>query len=299
MATKESVEDEERKEAYKKKLADAATQAAEQLQKRRDKKKELNPKTRDIIIAFGRFNPPTTGHARLFARVRDEAERLHADTCIFPSPTLERKRNPLPFRVKTRFLKLLFPDMYFSENEAIKNPFDALHVLSILGYTRVTIIVGADRAEEFRRIANFIRSKGDKRSSRYIVLQDYRVVPIIRADDMSASKLRTLATSGDFEQFCQGVPSSNKGIARQLFTSVRRHMGIKNFSKFVAESDVSTHPKQPTEVDRMKNTQKQQEILLKQRQSNDLLQAKRRELDKKGREDMQKLANGTKQQKKV
>ena len=48
-------------------------------------------------------------------------------------------------------------------------------------------------------------------------------------------------------------------------------------------------PKEPTEVDRLKFQQKRQELSLKTQQNNDLLQARERELQKKSREDQEKL----------
>jgi hypothetical protein len=81
-------------------------------------------------------------------------------------------------------------------------------------------------------------------------------------------------------------------------------MGIKEstllrFADFVIlhEADTSRPPgapKQPTEVDRLKDTQKQQLILTKARQANELLQAKQRELAKKSRDDMNKIKTGDK-----
>jgi cytidyltransferase-like protein len=251
---------------------------------------------KSVVIAFGRFNPPTTGHARLIERVSDEAGRLHADMCVFPSPTKDAKRNPLPFREKIRFLKMLFPKMMFSENANIKNPFDALYVLSKMGYTRVAIVCGSDQTEEFRRIAKYIRKpKQDRRyielqpvkktkdddektkksekpqfvevvatrkaksDEKHIVLQDYVVLPLQREDmsTLSATIMRSAAEVGNFLTFRRGLPTRNEGIARQLFTSVRRHMGldttnedirkIRNGSRSAAK-DEAAHGSGPSEA---------------------------------------------------
>jgi hypothetical protein len=53
-------------------------------------------------------------------------------------------------------------------------------------------------------------------------------------------------------------------------------------------------PKEPTEVDRLKVDQKRQSLQMKTRQNDDLLQAKERELEKKSREDSEKIENGNK-----
>jgi nicotinic acid mononucleotide adenylyltransferase len=247
---------------------------------------------RGIVMAFGRFNPPTKGHAELFARVQDEAGRCNASHIIFASPSQDAKRNPLPHQEKLRFLKLMFPSVNFSANERIRDPFDALHVLSLMGFERIYIVCGSDRTDEFQKIGKYVRPAGRK-DGRFIVAKDFGIIPMVRSDmnTMSATVLREAARAGDFDAFRQGIPTQNEGIARQLFTSVRRHMGIKNFKQFVSEAE--TKPKVPTEVDRMKLQQKSELLQTKARQSNDILQAKKRELENKSREDMVKLADKT------
>ena len=47
-----------------------------------------------IVIAFGRFNPPTTGHALLIAFLTKTANRLGADARVYASPTTDAKKNP-------------------------------------------------------------------------------------------------------------------------------------------------------------------------------------------------------------
>lgn len=60
------------------------------------------------------------------------------------------------------------------------------------------------------------------------------------------------------------------------------------------EEGGSPQVKQPTEVDRLKERQKQQNVQTKERQGQEVLQAKTRELQKKTREDQQKIVNGSK-----
>lgn len=57
------------------------------------------------------------------------------------------------------------------------------------------------------------------------------------------------------------------------------------------EAEGSTAPKQPTEVDRIRNAQKQETIMLKKRQATALLNAQSRELQKQAREKLAKATN--------
>lgn len=185
------------------------------------------------IIAFGRFNPPTTGHAKLVKFIRTQADRLGADVLIFPSHSQDPKRNPLPFKEKVRFLRMLFPNVEFAENDKIRTPIHALALLSEMGYDQVFAVVGSDRVAEFQKFGQYVSKHGKR--GKDIVLQKYGVIPVPGDRDpdaesvegMSASKMRAAAANGNYAAFALGVPTKNKGIAKQLYASVRRNMGLK------------------------------------------------------------------------
>jgi hypothetical protein len=193
---------------------------------------------KSIVIAFGRFNPPTTGHGLLINIVRKEAQRLRADALIFPSQSCDPRKNPLPFREKVTFMRQLWGDvMHFSDSTAIRTPFDALVALSAMGYDAVYVVVGSDRAPEFRNFARYIKPR--TADPKFIKLAHYEVLVAggdrnPDSDDvsgMSASKMRAAAARGDFTTFRSGVPTQNVTLAKQLYKSVRRHMGIQESRK--------------------------------------------------------------------
>ena len=55
--------------------------------------KELPSKT--VVFAFGRFNPPTTGHELLVKAVKKLAAANKADHAIYASKSQDAKKNPL------------------------------------------------------------------------------------------------------------------------------------------------------------------------------------------------------------
>lgn len=191
-----------------------------------------------IVIAFGRFNPPTTGHRLLLDFVKKEAAKRKADVLVFPSQshdvvtprTRVQPRNPLPFDVKVDFLERLFPDVNFSSDTRIKTPIDALAACSNAGYDRVWAVVGSDRVADFMVLSKYVKPKG--RKGQDIILKEYGVIPVPGNRDpdaedvsgMSASKMRAAAVANDFDTFRQGVPKP--GLARQLFKTVRDHMKL-------------------------------------------------------------------------
>jgi len=193
-----------------------------------------------IVIAFGRFNPPTTGHASLLSFIETTAHRYRADIRVYPSQSQDAKKNPLPFQEKLQFLKTLFPHILFNTNTAIRTPFDALADVAAAGYTDVILVVGSDRVEQFSQFKKYIAPRSDPHfnKAQHIPLNSYQViaVPTTRggtgAAGMSASKQRAFAVAGDYDSFKQGVPGQNDRVARDLYTAVRRHMQIKETTQF-------------------------------------------------------------------
>ena len=55
-------------------------------------------KTDSIVLAWGRFNPPTTGHEKLITAVVSEAKKRGADYRIYPTKSTDPKKNPLTFK---------------------------------------------------------------------------------------------------------------------------------------------------------------------------------------------------------
>ena len=53
------------------------------------------PSSEGVVVVFGRFNPPTTGHQKLLKSAGTEASRLGYDFKIYPSRSVDAKKNPL------------------------------------------------------------------------------------------------------------------------------------------------------------------------------------------------------------
>ncbi len=186
-------------------------------------------KEKRIVIAFGRFNPPTTGHARLITFLTQTANRLGADARVYASPTTDAKKNPLPFREKVQFLRQLFPRVTFNNNSAMNTPFAAYADASAAGYKDITVIVGADRVRDFEKFGAYLLPAGSSKynAAKHIDVSQYRVLAIPRgAGAISATLMRGYAVANDFPSFLAGTPG-NATVAKKIFRSLRRHMRIR------------------------------------------------------------------------
>ena len=59
-----------------------------------------------IVFAFGRFNPPTTGHEKLIQKTASVAGSNPYR--IYPSFTTNPKKDPLPHALKVAYMRKMF-----------------------------------------------------------------------------------------------------------------------------------------------------------------------------------------------
>ena len=189
----------------------------------------------EITFAFGRFNPPTVGHEKLFDKLKSVSSGSYR---VYGSKSQDPKKNPLNFKQKVKFLRKMFP----KHARSIMADGDVRHVMDIAvklydqGYTAVNMVAGSDRVKEFDLLLN--KYNGVKAKHGFYEFKDG--VKIISAGErdpdadgvtgMSASKMRAAAAEGDAVSFSKGVPSGYD--SKDLFNTVRKAMGIKESPKF-------------------------------------------------------------------
>ena len=181
-----------------------------------------------IVIAWGRFNPPTTGHEVVILRVEKEARSRKADYLIYPTKSMDRKKNPLTFKQKVRFMKRMFPkhSKNISADASVTTLIQAAQKSEEQGYANLVVVVGADRVGEFKKLLDKYNGKDYNFDSIDIVSAGARDPDAEDVTGMSASKMRKAATDGDYDLFLSGLPDKFKG-GKNLYDTVRANMGIK------------------------------------------------------------------------
>lgn len=191
-------------------------------------------KRKKAVFAFGRMNPPTSGHEKLVRRVMDVARKSSATPYIFVSHTQEAKKNPLTSKQKVKYLSLGIPDAakHISAPDDIKTPFDALGKLIDMGYTDVIMIAGDDRVSEFKKsIGSYVNHPDPEKSfeldSFSVVSAGARDPDADGAEGMSGTKMRQFAVANKFQEFKKGVPSNlSDKYAKEMFNAIRQAMKI-------------------------------------------------------------------------
>ena len=185
------------------------------------------PTSEGVVIVFGRFNPPTVGHQKLLDAAANEAERSKFDLRIYPSRSVDPKKNPLQPGAKIEYMQKMFPDYEetIKDDANAKTIFDVLVASSNNGYKAVTIVVGQDRLSEFQSLAQ--KYNGD--------LYNFEELNVISAgardpdaegiEGMSASKMRDAAAKDDFKAFAKGIPNIGNMEKKNLFNLIQKAMG--------------------------------------------------------------------------
>lgn len=179
------------------------------------------------VFSFGRFNPPTTGHAKLVKKL--QAVSGGYTPLVFTSHSNDKVKNPLSHVDKIKFLRQFFGKIIV--DTVARTVFDIAVELERQGYKRIKMVVGSDRVREFDMLLK--KYNGVKARHGYYNFDEIEIVSAGErdpdADDtsgMSASKMRQYAEDGDFDNFKDGVPSTNKAQQKQLYNAVRRGMGL-------------------------------------------------------------------------
>jgi hypothetical protein len=180
-----------------------------------------------VAFCYGRVNPPTIGHARLFNTTARAS--MGGDYYIFLSHTQDSEFNPLDYNTKVDFVKAIYPQHadYISTG-GLKGIMEILEFLYHHNYTDVTFVCGNDRLPTFTKLLNDYNGLEGKPT--YFKFNSINVVSSgprdpDKDDDVagvSASAARLAAEEGKFEKFKQITGAGR--YAKQLYKAVRKGM---------------------------------------------------------------------------
>lgn len=184
--------------------------------------------SRKVVFAFGRFQPPTTGHELLVDKVKRVASIQKADHVIFASRTHDKKSNPLPVDRKVYYLNRMFPKTNFvAANDEVRTFIEAAKMLSSK-YKNLVMIAGSDRIPEYKKILEKYNGDVFHFDTVEVVSAGERDPDADSASGMSGTKMRFAAVDGDYKKFKTGLPRSLTDLdGRRLMNEIRQGMGIE------------------------------------------------------------------------
>jgi len=159
------------------------------------------------------------------------AEQEGSDYMIVPSRSQDKKKNPLDPDTKVSLMRSMFPQ----HSERIMNDASTRTIFDVLkkahndGYTNVRIVGGADRVNEFNKLANNYNGNLYAFDNIEVVSAGDRDPDSEGVEGLSASRMRLAAAEGDFKTFRLGMPPEMRPKdARAVFDTVRAAMGIQD-----------------------------------------------------------------------
>jgi hypothetical protein len=186
-----------------------------------------------VVISFGRFNPPTTGHLKLIDKVKSTAEKLKAKHTVVVSHSQDAKKNPLSGAQKVKHLKRYAPGANI-ESSSKDSPTIMHHAakLHAAGHDELHVVAGSDRVKEMHDLLhkyNGVKGKHGHYNFKKIKVHSagHRDPDAEGAEGMSGTKMREHAKNKDSSSFRQGVPSHvSDAHAKELMKDVRKGMGL-------------------------------------------------------------------------
>jgi hypothetical protein len=181
------------------------------------------------VFAFGRFNPPTIGHQKLLGKVLDVTQDLNAKGYIFLSQKQNNKTDPLTFKEKQDYIRMFYPNLSIGD-AGVKTIIQALQKIQSEGRTRIVMIAGSDRVQEFEKLLNQYNGKPDKAGNE---LYKFDKIDVISAGERdpdqegasgaSASKARDLANKGQEHEFSKIILGGDTG--KKLYDIIQDRLG--------------------------------------------------------------------------
>jgi hypothetical protein len=191
----------------------------------------IEKRAETAYFTFGRFQPPTLGHGVLLSKIANDAASEGADAYAFVSSTKDNKTNPLPVGTKVRLMKSMFsalPIRIINTTECgCTNVNAVIYMLREAGYSKITMYVGEDRVESFRR---FISADVEIREA---AKRNARISTNLRG--MSGTKMRNAAMANNLNTFKAGtgldestalavMENIKAGLTAKASTKKRRRM---------------------------------------------------------------------------
>jgi len=186
-----------------------------------------------VVLAFGRFQPPTSGHAKVIKKVHELAEEHQASHHVVLSQTFNAKKNPLDPETKLRHAKVFFPDTNFEL--ATREYSGLIQQAKRINQdnTHLHMVAGDDRVKEYRDLLN--KYNGDQYHYKKIQVHSAgeRKPSSDGAIGVSGTKMREYAVNGDFNKFIAGAPHGSAKAKKDLYNDLRTSLMKEETNKAI------------------------------------------------------------------
>lgn len=172
-----------------------------------------------VVMTFGRFNPPTKGHEKLFKTIMAIAAKENASPVVFASSSQDKLKNPLSHAEKTAVIRSVMPTLTIGPASA-KTILNALDWLSSQGVTMVHVYVGEDRIGEFKKLTASWQKFNEKTSKLKVDVKGLPRSGAMDAKLVSGTAARKHAMAGDLTKLKEVLISGLSDAVVQKIASL-------------------------------------------------------------------------------
>lgn len=204
-----------------------------QLKRVKDKEEKIEESTskeKTCVFTFGRYQPPTKGHLKVWETLANTEADAHY---IYTSHTKDKKKNPLDYNTKINLIEIALNENGINAevvNSEAKTIIDVVSDIANKGFTDIIFVGGSDRLDD---IVSLIRKYNDypnKDGKAY----HFNSISGISAGDrdpdsdsmegISGTKIRQFALDGNYEAFKSNLAISDEGIAKELMKIINSNL---------------------------------------------------------------------------
>ena len=230
----------------------------------------LEAQEKTAVFTYGRNNPPTVGHEKLFNKTMEVAKKHGTQAHIFTSHSQDSKKNPISGEHKVELIKHAYPEAHVASSS--KEMPSMLHIAKHLhqqGHKHLVMVAGSDRVDEYKQKLH--QYNGTHEGAMY----NYKSIKVVSAGQrdpdaegaagMSGTKLRSHAIAGHKEKFKSGLMSGLSDEHKEnVYHAVRKALKVEEIydphlkvSKYQwGEKEGTDHMKKITPGEEVKKTSK-------------------------------------------
>jgi hypothetical protein len=182
------------------------------------------------VMAFGRMNPPTTGHEKLIHKVHSVSKKVGGSAHVVTSHSEGNAKNPVPQKKKLEYIKkIAHPDVHVSgsskEHPSILHHAAKLHAA---GHNHLHVVAGSDRKKEFHSLLHKYNGKSSAHGHYHfksitVHSSGSRDPDSHGTSGVSGTKMRAHAQSGDHKSFTKGLPKALHAHKDEIMKHVKTH----------------------------------------------------------------------------